>query len=99
MPDKEQSNLYRCPGCGAEFKRVSELKQIKSYCSKADKYVFMKRVKVSKAKDNYYQHLKIKQATGQSDGFADKYIKELEKKLKEADINIESLHNAIRRYL
>jgi len=45
MSDKEQSNLYRCPCCKAEFKRVSELKQIKSFCSKADKYVFMKRVK------------------------------------------------------
>jgi len=45
MSDKEQSNLYRCPECGAEFKRVSELKQIKSYCASVDKYVFMKRVK------------------------------------------------------
>ena len=41
----EIANLYRCPECKAEFKRVSELKQIKSYCSKVDKYVFMKRVK------------------------------------------------------
>ena len=43
--DEEQSNIYQCPECGAEFRKESELKQIKSYCSKADKYVFMKRVK------------------------------------------------------
>ena len=48
MPDKEQSSIYQCPECKAEFKRVSELKKIKSYCSKVDKYVFMERVKSDK---------------------------------------------------
>ena len=42
-----------------------------------------KEIRVSTRKELYYQHLKVKQDTGQSDGFADMYIEQLEYELAE----------------
>jgi len=42
---ESEINIYQCPECKAEFRRYSNAKRIKSYCSKANKYVYMKKVK------------------------------------------------------
>ena len=42
-----------------------------------------KEIRMSTVKELYYQHLKVKQDTGQSDRFADMYIEQLEYELAE----------------
>lgn len=44
MPEPEVLT-YKCPECGAEIRRGIDISKVKVYCAKADKYVYMKKVK------------------------------------------------------